>query len=398
MKSDALRKRRRYLATLLLVGFCAFLTLNMTQPLLPMLREMFHVSAGAASLTVGASVLAVAIMAPLAGMLSDALGRKKVIVWSLCGAAIFTVLGAAAPNLHLLVLFRFLQGMFIPGIVTSTMAYITEESSGGSVSSAMATYVTGTVIGGFAGRFVAGLVAAHLGWHTPFVVLGALTLLGMLAVQRWLPREKAFVRQGDPAEAVRNLRMHLGNTQLLVIYAVGFHVLFSLMGVFTYISFYLAEAPFHLSTAALGSLFFVYLIGAVITPVSGKLIDAIGNRRTLSMALILSAAGVLTTLSGHLWVVVLGLAGCCSGVFVCQAASSGQIGKAAQTARSSAAGLYVSLYYMGGCAGSTLLGFFWEWRGWPACVAVIVVLEILMSAMAWFLWKDYPASATSHTK
>jgi predicted MFS family arabinose efflux permease len=384
------RERRRHLAALLLVGFCAFLTLNMTQPLLPMLREMFHVSAGEASLTVGASVLAVALMAPLAGMLADALGRKKVVVCSLLGAAVFTALGAAAPNLHLLVLCRFLQGVFIPGIVTATIAYVTEEPLGGSSSSAMATYVTGTVVGGFAGRFVAGVVAARLGWHAPFVVLGALTFLGMLAVQRWLPREKAFVRQADSHEALRNLRTHVKNPQLLVVYATGFHVLFSLMGVFTYISFYLAAPPFHLSTAALGSLFFVYLIGAVITPVSGRLIDAIGNRRTLSMALVLSAAGVLTTLGGRLWVVVLGLAGCCSGVFVCQAACSGQIGKAAQTARSSAAGLYVSLYYLGGSAGSTLLGFFWEWRGWPACVAVIVALELVMACVAWRFWRDYP--------
>jgi MFS transporter, YNFM family, putative membrane transport protein len=374
--------------TLALVGFCAFLSLNMTQPLLPMLRTLFHVSAGMVSLTVGASIFAVAIAAPVAGMIADAMGRKKVIVFSLFGLSAFTALGAAAPNLHLLILFRFFQGLFVPGVVATAMAYIAEESPVGSMSSIMATYVTGTVIGGFSGRFICGFIAGHWGWRLPFIILGGLTFAGMVAVRHYLPPAKHFVRQSDPIESLRSLRMHLRNPQLLAIYAVAFQVLFALVGTFTYISFYLADPPFHLGSAALGSLFFVYLIGAVITPLSGKLIDGMGNSKTVALALLCSALGVLLTLVGTLWVVICGLAVCCSGVFICQAAASGQIGKVAQTARSSAAGLYVSIYYAGGGVSSVLLGFFWEWGRWPACVAVIVALEIFTAALAFFMWKD----------
>ena len=106
--SKEIRQRHVILA---LVGFCAFLSLNMTQPLLPMLRKLFHVSAGEASLTVGVAIIAVAIAAPMAGMIADAVGWKKVIVLSLLGLSAFTALGAAAPNLHLLILFRFFQGL-----------------------------------------------------------------------------------------------------------------------------------------------------------------------------------------------------------------------------------------------------------------------------------------------
>jgi hypothetical protein len=48
--------RLRHL-TLALVGFCAFLSLNMTQPLLPMLRTLFHETAGAVSMTVGGLII-----------------------------------------------------------------------------------------------------------------------------------------------------------------------------------------------------------------------------------------------------------------------------------------------------------------------------------------------------
>jgi MFS transporter, YNFM family, putative membrane transport protein len=390
--SREIRQRHMIMA---LAGFCAFLGLNMTQPLLPMLRALFHVSAGEASLTVGAAIMAVAIAAPVAGMIADAVGRKKVIVLSLLGLSAFTALGAAAPNLHLLILFRFFQGLFVPGVVATAMAYIAEESPAGSMSSIMATYVTGTVIGGFSGRFICGLIASHWGWRLPFIILGGLTFAGMFAVRHYLPPAKHFVRESDPMESLRNLRMHLRNPQLLAIYAVAFQVLFALVGTFTYISFYLAAPPFHLGSAALGSLFFVYLIGAVITPLSGKLIDGVGNSKAVALALLCSACGVLMTLSENLWLVILGLAVCCSGVFVCQAAASGQIGKVAQTARSSAAGLYVSIYYAGGGVSSVLLGFFWEWGGWPACVAVVVALEIFTAALAFFLWKDRQSPSTA---
>lgn len=254
----------------------------------------------------------------------------------------------------------------------------------------MASYVTGTVIGGFCGRFICGLVAGRWGWRSPFIILGGLTFAGLLVIQHFLPPAKHFVRQANPRESLRNLGLHLRNPQLLAIYAVAFHVLFALVGTFTYISFYLAAPPFHLSSVALGSLFFVYLIGAIITPASGKLIDGLGNRRTMSLALLCSAFGVLMTLIGNLWIVILGLGFCCSGIFVCQAATSGQVGKAAETARSSAAGLYVAIYYAGGGVGSVLLGVFWEWGGWPACVGVIVILELFTAALAYFMWKDYP--------
>jgi predicted MFS family arabinose efflux permease len=394
-EKDASREIRQRRLILALVGCCAFLSLNMTQPLLPMLRRLFLVSAGEVSLTVGASIIAVAVAAPLAGMIADAVGRKKVIVLSLFGLSIFTAFGAAAPNLRLLILLRFFQGLFVPGVVATAMAYIAEESPAGSMSSIMAAYVTGTVVGGFSGRFICGLIASHYGWRLPFIIMGGLTFAGMLFVRHYLPPARHFVRQPKSAESLRNIYRHLHNPQLLAIYAVAFQVLFALVGTFTYISFYLADPPFHLGSAALGSLFFVYLIGAFITPLSGRLIDRMGNSRTVALALLCSACGVLMTLAGNLWLVILGLTVCCSGVFVCQASSSGQIGKVAQTARSSAAGLYVSLYYAGGGVSSVLLGFFWKWGGWLACVVVIVSLEIFTAALAFFLWKDYSSPSTA---
>jgi len=204
------------------------------------------------SLTVSAPVLAVALAAPLVGLLADALGRKRVIVAAMLGLFLPTLLAATATDLHQLIFWRFLQGLFIPGIIAVAMAYISEESPRGTVGSTMATYVTGTVVGGFSGRFIAGLCATHYDWRVTFIVIGAITLAGSLATWWLLPRSMKFVRQIGTTASLASLRLHLKNPQLLATYAIGFNVLFCQVGSFTYINFYLADKPFLLGPAPSG--------------------------------------------------------------------------------------------------------------------------------------------------
>ena len=374
-------------AAVALAGFCTFLDLYATQPLLPLFVRLFHAPTAQVSLTVSAATLAVALAAPPAGLLADRIGRKPIIVAAIFGLVVPTALAATASTLHALIFWRFLQGLCMPGIFAVTMAYISEEWSGGA-GAAMAGYVTGNVLGGFCGRFLTGVIAEHFGWREAFVVLAGLNLLGAVAVWRWLPPSRRFRPEPDWSASLRAMAAHLHNPTLLATYAVGFNVLFSLVATFTYITFYLAAPPFRLGTVALGSVFLTYLLGAVVTPLGGRWIDRVGPRAALAVALAVSSGGVLLTLAPHLPLVIAGLALCCSGVFVCQSAASSFVGTAAGRARSSATGLYVTFYYTGGSVGATLTGLFWARGGWPACVALVVAVQALTAALALTFWRQ----------
>jgi MFS transporter, YNFM family, putative membrane transport protein len=69
-------------------------------------------------------------------------------------------------------------------------------------------------------------------------------------------------------------------------------------------------------------------------------------------------AGLLLTLINYLPVVITGLAILSSGVFVAQAAAKVQAGPIAGRALFSAAGLYVTSYYLGGSVGVTRTDWF----------------------------------------
>ncbi len=385
--NPAVAIRAGTLPALFIMGIATFLPLYATQPLLPVFRQIFHASELMVSLTVAASVLAVACTAPITGLLADRLGRKRVMVASLFGVAVPTCLAATAQGLGQFIAWRFLQGLFLPGVVAIVVAYISEETPRHSMGSTMATYVTGTVVGGFMGRFATGVITAHVGWRSAMLALGIATFIGAILTWAMLPRSTNFVPHHNTTAALRSLRAHLRNPQLLATYAVGFNLLFCLVATFTYVNFYLADAPFHLGPGALASIFSVYLIGMIVTPVAGKFIDRVGCRTALLSAAALASFGLLLTLIHSVPMIMAGLAIAACAAFACQSTAASHVGKIATTARSSAAGMYVGMYYLGGCLGSILPGCIWKQTGWLGCVALIILVQAITASIVYRLWK-----------
>jgi predicted MFS family arabinose efflux permease len=385
------RQRGRVRVGVVIAGFCTFLPVYATQPLLPELQRFFSASPITTSMTVSAVTIAIAMASPLVGSLADSIGRKRVIVSAILGLAVPTCMAATSSTLNQLIAWRFAQGLFIPGIIAVTLAYIAEEMPTGTAASITAAYVTGTVLGGMCGRFLTAMVASYRGWPAAFVFLGVMTAVCGLLTWLCLPRSQRFVRQPDLSAPLRAMLIHLGNRRLLATYFVGFNSLFALVGVFTYVNFYLAGEPFHLGLIALGSVFLVYGLGLIVTPLAGPLIDRFGCRAAQTGAAGIVIAGASLTLIPLVWCVVAGLAVLSSGIFVAQSAASTHVGVAAREARSSAAGLYVSFYYLGGSAGATILGWLWKGDGWMACVACVVIMQSIsaMVVLRFFSSKTY---------
>lgn len=373
----------------ILAGFAAFLDLYSTQPLLPLLARTFGASTFEVGLTITAPTVAVAITAPFVGRLADRLGLRRVILGSAFTLTAATALAATSSSLHQLILWRFVQGVATPGIFASAVAYIHEVWPASRAGRATAAYMSGTVLGGFTGRAVAGVVAADVSWQAAFVALALLTGAVAVVLWRWLPAEPA-VR--ERAGAATGSFSHLfRNRRLIATCAVGFCVLFTQVAMFTYVTFHVAAPPYSLSTVALGWLFVVYLVGAVVTPFSGRWIDRYGHRAGIASAMAIGGGGALLTLLPSLAAIVCGLALCATGVFVAQATSSSYIGAVTTQDRALAVGLYSTCYYAGGSAGAALPSVVWRAGGWPACVLLVVVVQAAGVAIAFTQWSPAPA-------
>jgi MFS transporter, YNFM family, putative membrane transport protein len=383
-----------------LCGVCAFLQLYCTQPLLPLFTHLFRASKTGAGLTVSAATLGVALSAPVFGALTERLARKRVIVASLLGISIPTLLAATSTSLGQLIFWRFLQGIMVPGVVAIVVTYIGEEWPPDRVALIMSFYVSGTALGGFVGRVGTGILTDWFDWRIAFLALGVASLAGAAAVAAWLPRGR---RRATPPAAIDPQPSFLYQVQglfrsrrLVATFAVGFNVLFSLVGVFTWITFHLSAAPYRLSTTALSSLFFVYLIGLVVTPAAGLLITRVGLRAGIAGAIVCSMAGVLLTLAPGLRIIILGLVLVSSGVFIAQTAAQTHLRVAAPPgARVTAAGLYMTCYYFGGTAAGVVPGAFWAIGKWPACAAFIVAMQAVALAIALIGWRTPEPTLTA---
>ncbi len=370
---------------IVLAGFAAFLDLYATQPLLPLLMDVFDASHFDVSLTVTVSTVAVALAAPVVGRIGDLVGRKRVIVLSAFVLAWATAAASIAATLPQFLFWRFIQGLATPGVFATTIAYIHDEWPATHVGRATAAYISGTVTGGFCGRALVGIVASRWSWQVAFIALAIVNLAVAAVLAVGLPRERPR-RAPKPDGHRRSLGRLLRNRQLIATDAVGLCVLFTQVAMFTYVTFHLSEPPYGLGTAALGWLFVVYLVGAVVTPIAGRWIDARGHRAGLVLGVTIGVSGALLTLIPQLPAIVTGLAMVATGVFVSQATASSYIGSVTADDRGLAVGLYSTFYYAGGSLGAALPAIFWTAGGWPACVALVVAVQAATVMLALRFW------------
>lgn len=372
----------------LAAGFGTFISLYATQAILSVLAAEFAVSLPHTGWTVTAPLLAVAGVAPFVGSISDRLGRKRLIVIASSLLVLPTLLLAVARSFEVFVLLRFLQGLLLPFIFAVTVGYIGDECDGAEMIELTGTYAVGTIVGGFCGRFVLGYATEFINWRLGFVLLAALTATAACVVALALPRERRFRPQHGLAAALRGFAEHLSNRRLAATYAVGFTVLFSIVVAFTYANFVLAAPPYRFGPAALGNVFIVYLLAIGTTPVATRMAARIGMRLTLGVAAGIGIAGMLLTLLPSASGIIAGLALAIAGMFIEQVLATSYIGVAARHARSTAVGLYVTFYYVGGSLGAVLPAGLWHRAGWPGCVALVVGVQCVMLAIALAFWHE----------
>jgi MFS transporter, YNFM family, putative membrane transport protein len=221
-----------------------------------------------------------------------------------------------------------------------------------------------------------------VGWRGAVLALAVLSLIGAVMVAVLLPREKGFVRSEGLRASARQMLRHLKDPQLLATYAIGFGVLFNFIAVFTYVSFHLAAPPYRFSSTLLGAIFVTYLVGTVVAPMTGWMVARLGRRRFILVVLAIWAFGAVLMLAPPVAVIIAGLVLCAACGMLCQTISTGYVTTIAKDGRSSAVGLYVTSFYIGGSIGAFLPGLAWESGGWPACIAMVVAMLALMAVIA----------------
>ncbi|HTT71949.1 MAG TPA: MFS transporter [Anaeromyxobacteraceae bacterium] len=360
---------RLEVAALYVATVACYADMYLTQPVLPLLAREFGLTPAEAGLSISAVVVAIALASSFYGPLSDALGRKRVMVASALALVLPTAACAGARSFEALCVLRAVQGALIPGVTAVSIAYAGDRFERGRLPLVVSGIIAASVAGGLLGRVLGGLTASVAGWRVGFVLFGGVSLLAAALLGLGLAPSRRGAALGW-AEAYAGMMRHLADRRLLGAFIIGATLFFGWCGIFTYLPFHLGEAPYRLGTAEVSAVYLVYLAGILVAPLAGRLSARVSARAVMGLGLSVAAAGMATTLFHPLPLVAAGLVVLCLGMFTAQAVAPAFVNTSARAAKGGASALYLTFYYVGGTLGSFLPGLAWQaWR-WPGVVAV----------------------------
>ncbi len=354
------------------------------QPILPLLSQDFHISAGVAGLTLSVFNIALAMALLVSGPLSDRIGRRPIIICASLLLVIPTFLAAWTPSYALLLVARVAQGILSAGIGSVAIAYLGDELPSARRGGALGWYATAQSWSALLGRVGGGVVAGPFGWRAMFVVLGLLSLAGALLLMLGLPPARRFRPSANMRGAFRQMAATLRSRVLISGYLVGFLLGVVLLGFLTYISYYLSEPPFNLSTSALGLIFLAYVFG-LLAPVAGNLSTRIGRRQVITLCLLIMALGIILTRIPSLPAIIVGVVLLALALISGFGVANAYVGDHAAGRRGGATGLYLCGWYIGGAAGAAALGPIWALYHWPGVTLVSLGAIGLNILLLWAL-------------
>ena len=294
-----------HIGTMILLVAMVVLTLNMFLPALPAMALAFGVSEATMGLAVSAYMVAAGVLQLIMGPISDQVGRRPIILFSMMLYAVASLGTMVATDFTVFLVCRLVQAVVLAGSVIGLAAlrdmYSTREAAGkmGTVAAAMA-------IAPMIGPAIGGVLETVLGWRAIFALYAGLgaTCLVLCWVDWGEPRVEA---RRTPREQVAAYGALLGSG---LFWAYALCTTFSVGTFYVFLSGapFVALSTFDLSTAwigaGLGSITGGFMIGSAMTsrfaPKLGLSPLIIAGRSLALLGLCLGAVIFLTVYSNPL--------------------------------------------------------------------------------------------------
>jgi predicted MFS family arabinose efflux permease len=224
-------------------------------------------------------------MQPVWGMLSDRLGRVRVIRLTLFGAAVAGVLSAAAPNLTVLIAARALAGGLFAAVIPASLVYVGDTVGMDSRQKALADLMAASAVGTALATVLGGLAAYLDAWRLAFAAPAFASVALALLLTR-LPEPKGFTSEDKERPLVQVGRV-LGQPWAMAVIGIALVEGAVILGCLTFLAPSLESIGFSPAVAGL-------VVGLYGLAVLGwtRAVKLVANRLGAS-ALILIGAGML---------------------------------------------------------------------------------------------------------
>lgn len=275
---------------------------------------------------------------------------------------------------------RALQGLLIPAVLTSLMSYISFITPKDRVQQAIGYYIGATILGGFVGRLLSGVLSDYFGWRLFFVLLG-IALIAMFGCLGFLSEE---VKVDFVKPKFSQIMDVLKNKTFFNIYMMMFFIFFVFQALLNFIPFQLKTFSSMMGYGKVGMMYAGYIIGFIISIRILWMIRLFKSEsKTIIVGIITYVIGLQIFHINNYMVMFGGMFVFCAGFFIIHSVASGLISKLAHEKRAISNGLYLSFYYAGGTVGTFAPGVFYHYLGWHIFLGLLafIVLGTLLFAI-----------------
>ncbi|MCB1816271.1 MAG: DHA2 family efflux MFS transporter permease subunit, partial [Candidatus Competibacteraceae bacterium] len=187
-------QRALILITVTLVTLLYAMTVTIANVALPQMQGALAATQDQIAWVVTFNIVATAVVTPLAGWLATRYGRRRLMLWSVLGFALSSLLCGLAGSLEALVLYRVMQGAFGAPLVPVSQAIVLDTYPKHQHGAATAVFGMGVIIGPILGPTLGGYLSEAFNWRWVFFMIVPVALLAWLGVL-------IFIRKRDPNAA-----------------------------------------------------------------------------------------------------------------------------------------------------------------------------------------------------
>jgi YNFM family putative membrane transporter len=362
--------------------FTTILTLSaiyIPQPLLPVLSAEFGVSRETAALLTTIVFIPLSVAPLFYGPLLEAVSARRMLRLAVLSLAVTELMMFLVTPFAGLIALRLVQGLLIPAMLTSLMTYISQVTAKNEMARAMAWYIAATILGGFAGRALSGLIASLLHWRFSFLFLGFSLMVAWL----WLGhiKESGSVRIVRPDKKI--LGKILADPVVRTTYAMVFCFFLVFAAIMNYLPFRLTELSSQASEFRIGLAYSGYLVGIAASLNAVRIHRRLGGpERAMVWGLAFFMLALLVMLIPTVAALVGGMFLLCGASFLTHATAAGYLNRYMSDYKGVVNGLYVAFYYGGGAIGSYLPGYVYRDHGWSGFMLVLLFMLLIAFLLA----------------
>jgi DHA2 family multidrug resistance protein len=183
MTADQLRRRRWLTVVVMMATIMQALDGTIANVALPNIQGSLSSTQEQVAWVITSYIVSAAIATPLAGFCAVRFGIRRILVSSVIGFTIASMLCGAAQTLPQLVLFRIMQGVFGASLVPLSQTLMMEAYTREEQGKAMAMWGVGTMLGPITGPTLGGWLTDEYSWRWVFYInlpVGILCAIGLM--------------------------------------------------------------------------------------------------------------------------------------------------------------------------------------------------------------------------